>query len=298
MNEQTPPGGNPRKAKPPSADRPHPRRFGEIVVPRPPDDHGPIPLADDAPPPPRRQSAAEHEAIMLASAVCPSCESNFPPEAILCINCGFDRRTRARVNAPPPRKKAKPAPEIATVDCPKCGYNLAGLTTSTCPECGQEFTPALLNRHAKRKNAGRAQLQLWVTPTVLLAIGSTICIGYVAKLGGGIIAVVWAINTSFSLLGGFCGYALVAANLTGWSYSIGNSLLRISAILFIATTAAIFIPVPSFILSIVMIWIIICVLLMSMMDMDYQDAGNTSSCVMLGWIIGTFTGGFIISRFI
>jgi len=233
---------------------------------------------------------------MLAAAVCPSCESNFPPNAVLCINCGFDRRTHARIDAPALTKKSKPAPEVVTIDCPRCGYNIAGLTTTICPECGEEFTPDGLNRHAKKKKAARAQIQLWVTPTIMLGIGSVICIGYVAKLGGGMVAAIWAIGTSFSVLGGFSGYALIAANLTGWPYGIGNSLLRISGILMIMTAALILIPIPSFIITIFVAWTIISFLCLTMMEMEYRDCGVAATSVILGWILGGIVGSIIISR--
>ena len=298
MNEQTPPRGNPRTAKPTSANRSHPPRFGEVVVPRPPDDDGPIPLVDKPAPPPRRQSAAEREALMLASAVCPSCESNFPPDAILCISCGFDRRTRARVNAPPPQKKAKPAPEIATVICPKCGYNLAGLTSTTCPECGEGFTHASLNRQAKRRSSAAADRQLWLTPSIMLGISSLVCLGYVGYLGGGIVAVAWAIGTGFCMLGGFFGYAVVAATITGWCYNFGNSLLRVNAILMVTTAALIFLPVPFFLLKILVIWLILFGLVKSVMDMDYQAAALAATFMIIGWIFSGLFGIYFISRLI
>ncbi len=298
MNDETPRRANPKRSIPPTTGQPYPPRFGEVVVPKPPDDDSPIPLADDAAPAPRQQSTAHREARMLASAVCPSCESNFPPDAVLCISCGFDRRTHARIDAPSPTKKSKPAPQVVTIDCPKCGYNLAGLTTTICPECGEEFIPVRLKRHANKKKATRAQLQLWVTPTIMLGIGSVICIGYVAKLGGGMVAAIWAIGTSFSALGGFSGYALIAANLTGWPYGIGNSLLRISGILMIMTAALILIPIPSFIITISVAWTIISFLCLTTMEMKYHDCGVAATSVILGWILGGIIGSIIISRLI
>jgi len=45
--------------------------------------------------------------------------------ALLLWRDGFRRGWRRAREAPP--------------TCPKCGYNLSGLTQSRCPECGSEF---------------------------------------------------------------------------------------------------------------------------------------------------------------
>lgn len=54
---------------------------------------------------------------------------------------GFVRGWHAARNQPP--------------TCPECGYNLSGLTTCRCPECGKQYTLEKLWRSAvnlRRKN--------------------------------------------------------------------------------------------------------------------------------------------------
>lgn len=149
----------------------------------------------------------------------------------------------------------------------------------------------------------REQLQLWVIPTIILAINALTCITHIAQLGGVALASSWAIRTSVSILGGFCGYAVVANYLTGWSYNLGNSLLRISAILLVVTVVIMFIPISLFHTGVrrgsdlgwLLILAIVYVLLYTLMDLNSRDAAIGSVAVSIGWAVGGLAGVSAIS---
>lgn len=96
----------------------------------------------------------------LTSRVCPECGTAFRPRETYEAN----RFGKARVlptvrmdreeqdaDAPKPRPLDLPMPTVFDLGgpipadwelrCTKCGYDLTGLTTRTCPECGRRFNP-------------------------------------------------------------------------------------------------------------------------------------------------------------
>lgn len=50
------------------------------------------------------------------------------------------------------------------LECPHCGYALAGLPSRTCPECGSAFDPATVQRHLRRSRRRR-----WLLSAALMA---------------------------------------------------------------------------------------------------------------------------------
>ena len=56
--------------------------------------------------------------------------------------------------------------------CPKCGYDLTGLTSHRCPECGRDFTPDTILRGRRHRRPGSV-----ILGTLLLAIGVFALVG-------------------------------------------------------------------------------------------------------------------------
>jgi hypothetical protein len=51
----------------------------------------------------------------------------------------------------PAEREARLRSASTTILCPVCGYNLTGLNTTRCPECGRQFTiDELLEKQANR----------------------------------------------------------------------------------------------------------------------------------------------------
>lgn len=61
---------------------------------------------------------------------------------------------------------------MTTLYCPKCGYNLTGLTRDDCPECGERFSRAELEAIGGIKHPSLARPLLWllVPPGVLTGL--------------------------------------------------------------------------------------------------------------------------------
>jgi hypothetical protein len=220
---------------------------------------------------------------------CPACSRGMARDAVLCIHCGFDRRTgftrRTGVDAA--------ATKTGTLTCPSCGYDLTGLRKRVCPECG-ETNLGRNNAKAKQRQAQKESVALWVLPTAMLVVGSVISIWHVARLGGGEVAVKWAIGTSFCVLGAFVGYSLIAMLLTGWAYGLGQSLLRIGGILMILTAGTILVPLGGGIIAMLLGWFVLCVMLITIMDLDINDGWMVTTAVLAGWICGGLLGSVVV----
>jgi hypothetical protein len=81
---------------------------------------------------------------------CPACGLAIDISADL----HFDRAPKGWVRAAAPQAQddGGPIPPEWNLHCTQCGYNLTGLTSRVCPECGQPFWPRLTwlaNRRAK-----------------------------------------------------------------------------------------------------------------------------------------------------
>jgi hypothetical protein len=73
---------------------------------------------------------------------------------------------------------------MSTLYCPKCGYNLTGLTENVCPECGGAFDPRQVRALQRRGISTRSVvLQLIFVPAGF-ALLSTLCLIGAATTGG------------------------------------------------------------------------------------------------------------------
>lgn len=62
---------------------------------------------------------------------CPSCGIGMRADAVLCVACGYNQASGEKVEG----EAAVEAPPA--VPCWNCGYDVRGLTSDTCPECGE-----------------------------------------------------------------------------------------------------------------------------------------------------------------
>lgn len=123
------------------------------------DDDGLVPLAPEAPAPPRR------------SEPCGGCGRPLFPDNVICIGCGFNRATGRMVDSPvtaaDPRARARHVRK-----CSNCDYELTGLPSGKCPECGTiNRDPKFDKRERELRESRRIAKRAWISPIIMIAVG-------------------------------------------------------------------------------------------------------------------------------
>jgi hypothetical protein len=71
------------------------------------------------------------EAAKQSRRPCPSCGNAMRTDAVLCLACGYNQASGERIEGEAAIELPSPIP------CWHCGYDLRGLKSDTCPECGE-----------------------------------------------------------------------------------------------------------------------------------------------------------------
>ena len=133
-----------------------PPRVDEFVLEKRPSNEGPIPIAEEPEP-----------EIHTGPRPCPACLRPMPGGAVLCVLCGYDARKGYQIGT------GVGAGVIATgmLTCPHCGYDMKGLKTPVCPECGKHVSRAAAKDVGKaRKEAAQVRM-MYVLPSVMFVAG-------------------------------------------------------------------------------------------------------------------------------
>ena len=97
---------------------------------------------------------------------------------------------------PPPSTES---PQSDTrLQCPRCGYNLTAVTSSTCPECGEQFIVTNSQGYLARFPPSKVRQvcnALWLIGTVLIVLSWVNAVTpVVGWIGFGVAGVGWVIS--------------------------------------------------------------------------------------------------------
>lgn len=133
---------------------------------------------------------------------CPACMHSMPPDAKVCIACGYHVEKGIQSSTLIQRKAGKRgSPAYA---CEHCGYDLTGLRSPTCPECGNRVN--LSPKHRLHRDAATDQLrEEYTKPAVWFAVGFVVT-GIVLAIKGDPMAfvgyaILFAVQLPFMLAG-------------------------------------------------------------------------------------------------
>ena len=256
-------------------------------------DDGTIALADYPSPPTsahRTPRAAELE-------LCPDCSTPLGSGPI-CASCGYSRATGISIGAhgagtPPPAgttalpTSRKPKRKVQT--CIQCGYDLSGLKTPTCPECG-----TMNSKYARAKQEEKQTLRsMYVKPLIMAGIGLLIACAVFALRG--LPVPFYLMYYAAAVPVGFLAYVALSIAFIGFDEPLGVTFVRIGAVLAVADACTNVIdaipyigwyawPLEGFIYT---------GLLMSVMELDFEDA-RIVALVTFMLHLGLFLAGWYV----
>lgn len=114
----------------------------------------------------------------------------------------------------PPTERApvtvwQPAPPVDRErTCPKCGYDLRGITSDRCPECGEQYTEAILKKNDDAVMLSWLFSFRWIAYGVLPMFIWAILAWFMLKFGG-----------TYGYIGAFTSGIVCAIGLSFWSAS-------------------------------------------------------------------------------
>jgi hypothetical protein len=208
----------------------------------------------------------EDESVHVKKRICDKCSRTINADAIVCAYCGHDPRkglpenvARARASSP---------------KCSNCGYDLVGLRTNICPECGTKNRLSHSRSLSMEQTSKETVRQAYRRPAIMLAIGLTGLL-IVSLIAGR------PVDTLFVLLGyiaqvpaGLGVYVLCCMIWIGFDMPLHLVAFRLAAIYAVVDLVGgvgVAIGVPGIVLSCIMLFT--CVgLLMEELDLELQDA--------------------------
>ncbi len=214
--------------------------------------------------------------------MCAHCGMILKDSAIICTSCGMNSTTGLFLNG-------KPA--SAAHDCVKCGYDMRGLRTARCPECGTVNTRAMRLEHVPREQELRDN---YLRPAVYAALGLLVSVPVVGLRSGWPLVGPHLLWVALGVLAGVIGYAICAVLWVGFEAPLHVGAARIVGVVCLCDAASQFggiIPFSG-------LWLIFpCVayvaLLTDLFDMDTQDAVIITLVTSL-----VFVGLWFVLRFV
>lgn len=213
---------------------------------------------------------------------CMGCAIPLQPGAVICMACGTNQATGHPSGAPVTGEVRSGKPARA---CSKCGYDLAGLKTPKCPECGTLNLKRRRGLELDREAAEKAYKWEYIKPLAILGVCASIDAAILVTNYRGMELLGAALIVLARAPVGILAYFVCAFVWLGFEDTFRLTvfkLLGVFAAVSLATTLSLLIPFGFYRLSIsffVQVW-----MLADLMDMEYSDAAFVSAITSVAMI--------------
>ncbi len=266
------------------------------------DDDGAIPFLEE-------ESATSRPAMVG----CPNCARPLASDAVICMGCGFNRATGRNVTtamgegaAPGEpsagRGRGGRAGKAAGRKCKSCGYDLRGLSTAKCPECGTvNVKPTRQERD--REDAARVRRNAWLHPIIMIVVGLTVISIMVGAAHGSAAVAGQLVAFGISVVLGLLVYLFCSVLWIGFDEPIPLTALRLTGVYALADigyTAIGLLPIQVGIFMGFGFWtaatVIYVLLLSHIMELDLVDAiivaivTTVAKVIIVGFIVAKLSG--------
>jgi len=215
--------------------------------------------------------------------MCSSCGMVMHHDAVICMACGMNSKTGLFLTG-------KPAP--AGNACVQCGYDMRGLPSPRCPECGTINTRSQRLKHQPTEQTIRDN---YLRPAIYAALGLAISVPIVGLSVGWSAVGPHLLHTLGAVVAGVIAFAICAIIWLGLEAPIPVIAARMAGVVCLTSAASHFGGlVPFLVLWIVFPVVVYVALLMDLFDIDYSDAA-----IITLVSVGVWTGmWFAVLRFI
>jgi len=206
--------------------------------------------------------------------MCSYCGMPLKDGAIICLGCGMNSTTGLFLNG-------KPA--SAAHNCVKCGYDMRGLKTPRCPECGTVNTRAVRLKHVPREQELRDN---YLRPAVYAALGLAVSIPLAGLRFGWTQVPSHLLGLAAGIVAGVIGFCICGLIWLGFETRPAAIAARIAGIVCLTDAASeLGALVPFSGLGYILPIVAYVALLSDMFDLDTSDAALVS-LVTLGVYVG------------
>lgn len=201
------------------------------------------------------------------STPCPACMHSMPPGAKVCVACGYHVEKGIQSSTQIEKTKTKRGRKY---QCRECGYDLRGLRSGVCPECG---TRIKLTKEEERERIARDVLkEEWRKPGIYFAVGAGGLALFHTILGQPEALVGYAILLAAQILVGYAVLWLCFSFLGDIGTPLLN-LVRLASIYVVVDLIGVFVGfIPIFIIPFVIKLLAYIGLFSDAFDTDWQDA--------------------------
>ncbi len=203
------------------------------------------------------------------SAACPGCGKGLRFDAVICVECGFDKRKGIQRGTGIGASTTKGG----STTCTGCGYSMLGLKTRVCPECGLENKPKSWRDHSKVE-AARVVRMAYVVPSMMLGAGVVaMCI---TLIGFDVAERIpyWLAYLAVSTTLGTTAYFMLCLTWIGFDAPLHLTALRLAAVDALMTTGLMLsaAALPGFFVIMLSLWCANVMLTAWLLDIDYVEA--------------------------
>lgn len=224
----------------------------------------------------------ESVASKPVAVACPNCARPLSGDAVICMGCGFNRQTGRNVTTAmeeaeggaPAKRKARKPDVLTPLKCKQCGYDMQGLKSLTCPECGTENRLRSAKRERELAESKRIARKAWISPVIMTAVGLGITCSIVAAAEGGPAVVGHLMNFGISLVIGFIVYFVCSLMWIGFDEPIPMTALRLMGAIALGNIGFTLVGLSP--IRPMLLWaaptIVYFLILSHVMEIDYEDA--------------------------
>lgn len=217
---------------------------------------------------------------------CMGCGMPMQPGAVICVACGVHQATGQAAGLIVSGEPQSGKPVRA---CRKCGYDLAGLKTPKCPECGTMNYRRKRGLDLDREAAAKAYKWDYYKPLIVLGACGAIEAAILLSNYRGMELLEATLIVLARVPVGVAAYFACAFAWLGFDSTLKLTLVKllgVFAAVSLATTICLLIPFGFYRLSIsffVQVW-----MLSEMMDMEYSDAAFVSAITSVAMVAAYF----------